>query len=48
MTAAAKHDKQFFGECLERGVHEKQEVPCLYPAEIERPGGRVHRSLEKG
>jgi hypothetical protein len=22
MTAAAKHDEQFFGECLERGVQE--------------------------
>ena len=39
MTAAAQHDKQFFGERLERGVQEEQEVPCLDPAEIERLGG---------
>jgi hypothetical protein len=39
MTAAAQHDEQFFGEGLERGVQEQQEVRCLDPAEIERAGG---------
>jgi hypothetical protein len=39
MTAAAKHDEQFFGECLESGMHEEQEFRCLDPAEIERRGG---------
>ena len=48
MTAAAQHDKQLVGEPWERGVQEEQEVPCLDPAEIERPGGRVHRRLEDG
>jgi LmbE family N-acetylglucosaminyl deacetylase len=48
MTAAATHDEQFVGQYLERGVQEEQEARCLYPAEIERLGGRVHRSLEDG
>ena len=48
MTAAAKDHEQFFGECLECGVHEEQEAPRLDPAEIERLGRGGHRSLEKG
>jgi len=48
MTAAAKHDQQFVGEGRQRGVHEQQEAPRLDPAELERPGGRVHRRLEEG
>jgi hypothetical protein len=39
MTAAAEHDVQFFGECLERGGYEEQEVLCLDPPEFERLGG---------
>ena len=47
MTAAAKDDEQFFGECLECGVHEEQEAPRLDPAEIERLGRGSTEALRK-